>query len=281
MGYGAVAGAVAAVTFLLMKGLEHLLRSHTEARWYIFLVVLLGGVILAWLRTRDVDSNLDDQLAAAKDPSSLHRRKTAYLAASAIIAVGFGGSIGPEAGLVAVVAQLSIMVSRRIARSEAEQQVIGTAGSAAALAGLYGSPPGGATYGDDTLSPSKWIGIAAGISGFLAFLAVVKLAGVEAHGMELPELPPTALNTFVVAAVPAVLASILALAHAKLKPLLLSLLGKLGSGWRQTLIGSALLAALLAAFPLMRFSDTRICTSSLNRPRPEPGGSWLLSRRAR
>ncbi|MDO5068356.1 MAG: hypothetical protein Q4D96_13850 [Propionibacteriaceae bacterium] len=59
-----------------------------------------------------------------------------------------------------------------------------------ALAGLYGSPPGGAAYGDDTLSPSKWTGIAAGIRGFLAFLAVMKLAGVKAHGMHLPELPP-------------------------------------------------------------------------------------------
>ncbi|RRD04916.1 hypothetical protein EII34_08285 [Arachnia propionica] len=168
VGYGAVAGAVAAATFLLMKGLEHLLWSHTDARWYVFLIVLLGGVVLAWLRTRSTDSDLDEQLAAAEDPTSLHRRRTAFLAASAIIAVGFGGSIGPEAGLVAVVAELSIMVSRRIGRSQAERQVIGTAGPAAALAGLYGSPPGGAAYGDDTLSPSKWTGIAAGISGFLA-----------------------------------------------------------------------------------------------------------------
>ncbi|MDO5083476.1 MAG: chloride channel protein [Arachnia propionica] len=49
VGYGAVAGAVAAVTFLLMKGLEHLLWSHTDARWYVFLIVLLGGVVLASL----------------------------------------------------------------------------------------------------------------------------------------------------------------------------------------------------------------------------------------
>ncbi len=257
IGYGAAAGAIAAVTFALMKLLQHVLWLGGEARWYVFVIVVAGGVLLAWLRANSDDVDLDAQIAEATNPKALRRKKTAFLALSAIIAVGFGGSIGPEAGLLAVVAQLSAIISDRVARSREEAQLIGHAGNAAALAGLYGSPPAGALYSDDALgkpTSDKLAGFAAGISGFLAFLGVVRLVGIESHGLHLPEMASRDLSALAWSVVPATVGALVALGYGYLRDFLVPCLRRLGPAWRQTLLGSVLLAALLAAWPVLRFS---------------------------
>ena len=94
---------VAALALALMHGLQHVVWSGSDARWYIAVAILVGGVLLALLRSHSEDLDLDSQIAASADPVGLHRRRMAMLGVSAIIAVGFGGAIGPEAGLIAIV----------------------------------------------------------------------------------------------------------------------------------------------------------------------------------
>jgi len=48
--YGLLAGAVTALTFALMRGLQHLVWFHEASGWYIAVVVMTGGVLLALLR---------------------------------------------------------------------------------------------------------------------------------------------------------------------------------------------------------------------------------------
>lgn len=112
---------------------------------------MVGGLLLAGLRSRSNEMNLDEQIADAADPVGLHRRRTAVLGLGAVIAVGFGGAIGPEAGLIPIVAELSALIGIRLTRSHAEARALGQAGTAAALAGLYSSPQGGSAYHDDSL----------------------------------------------------------------------------------------------------------------------------------
>lgn len=186
VGWGAVAGGIAALVYTAMTTAQHVIWPPGYARWYIPLVILAGGGLIALLRPHTDDGDVDDQLKIAADPTHLRRKRTATLALSAVIAYGFGGAIGPEAGLLAVVAELSALVSARIARSENEARIIGKSGSAAALAGLYGSPPGAAAYDGDSLAPAKLFSLLAAGSGFIAFLVVHRVVGAEHTDLGLP-----------------------------------------------------------------------------------------------
>lgn len=253
-GYGALAGAVAGLALMLMLALEHAVWSVSEARWYVFAAITVGGLLLAGLRSHTADEELDEQIAAAADPRSLRRRKVALLGASAIISVGFGGAIGPEAGLIAVVAELSALVSWRIARTQAEARMIGQAGNAAALAGLYASPPGAVAYEDDALTPSKALALLAAITGFLAFLFTLHLAGSDFGGLGIPAYP-AGDPAMLVRTVPAAMAgTLVAVLFVRLRSGMFRLLSRWSSPVVQTLIGTALFAGLATAWPAVRFS---------------------------
>lgn len=251
-GWGACAGVIAALTLRLMTGLQHWLWQWSQARWYIFGLVLLGGGILALLRHRTGEGDLDSQLE--ENPKQFRWDQTAFLALSAITAVAFGGAIGPEAGLLAVVAQLSILVGGRIAASQEQERLLLETGSAAALAAIYGSPPAGAVYRDDSFTPSKLPGLMAGAVGFLAFLATMHLIGGDRHALHLPLAPRGDLAVTFLAIPAALLGAALAVGHTWLHRELERLMPRIGAPWLQTIVGSAGLAALLAAWPLLRFS---------------------------
>lgn len=254
LGYGALAGAVAALTYLLMGAAEHLIWSVSDARWYVPVVIIAGGLILVALRPHVDGRGLDAQLEEAADPAHLRRRRTAALAAAAIVAVACGGAIGPEAGLIAVVAELSAIVSHVIARNQAEERLIGQAGSAAALAGLYGSPPGAAAYDDDALTPPKALPFLAGVAGFVSFLALVRISDHQAGGVVLPEYVRASVGDLLWAIVPAVLAALAAYGYVRFRPLLAAGLSRVGSPRMQTFVGTLLFAGLATAWPLLRFS---------------------------
>ena len=152
--YGMLAGALAAVTLWCMNTINHWVWSLSDARWYVPLVIMLGGVLIALIRDASENVDLTAQLAQVHDVLHLKKRSTLFLALSAIIAVGFGGAVGPEAGLVAVVSEASAVVAILIARSRVEARLIGDTGTVAALSGLYGAPPGAAVYteSDNVLS---------------------------------------------------------------------------------------------------------------------------------
>lgn len=136
--YGALAGALAAVTFWGMNAVSDAVWSISDARWYVAAAIMAGGVLIALIRRQTEDVDLGTQLTLTSDPLHLKKRSTLFLALSAIVAVGFGGAVGPEAGLIAVVSEASAIVALLIARSEAEARLIGDTGSVAALSGLYG-----------------------------------------------------------------------------------------------------------------------------------------------
>lgn len=254
IGYGALAGAVAALTYLLTTILTDLVWSVSDARWYVFAAIMVGGVLLAVLRPRIDASSLDLQLTEAADPRRLRWRRTAMLGAAAIVAVGFGGAIGPEAGLLAVVAELSAIVSHVIARNHAEAVLIGRAGSAAALAGLYSSPPGAAAYDDDSLAPPKALPFLAAVAGFVTFLATVRAFGHGATGLGLPAYGLENPLDLVRALAPAAFGALLAVGYLHGRPNLDALLDRVGTPRAQTLVGSLVFAALATAWPVLRFS---------------------------
>jgi H+/Cl- antiporter ClcA len=263
--YGAAAGMIAAAVLGAMQGLEAVLWAGEPSALRIFLTILAGGALIAGLRR--IDGGQEDDLAAqlrqAGDPSAFHWRRSALLAAMAILAVAFGGAIGPEAGTLAVVSELSAIVSLAIARSAADRQFIGEVGAAAALGGLYGSPPGGtllaepAAEGPQTEPKAHqillFLAAVAGLAGFLLAAKVLLPGG----GMRVhlpPAAAPDAPGGMVAAVIPATFGGLAGLAFVLLLPRVQALLARLGGVEVQTLAGSAGFAALAAAFPILRFS---------------------------
>lgn len=252
--YGGAAGVVSALTLTLMMGLQHQIWALGSSPLFIFAVVMAGGLILAALQHRYPASSLQEAIDQAAHPAPARARKTAVLAASAIVAVAFGASIGPEAGLVAVVAELSILVGSAIAKTQEEARLLAQAGTAAALASAYGSPPAAASFDDDSLTPSKFPAFLAAVSGFLAFMGTLHLLGAERHLMEVPLAPRGDVSTWWQAIIPALLGALVALVFGRFHHALDALAGRFARPWVRVLAGSALLAGLLAAVPLLRFS---------------------------
>lgn len=262
LGYGTAAGAVAALTLWLMNTVQGAIWSRSESPLYIAAMILLGGVLIALIRPHTEEVSLDTQLAQAQDPIHLKKRRTLFLALSAILAVGFGGAVGPEAGLIAVVGELSAIIALKLAHSRAEERLIGETGAVAALSGLYAAPPGAALLdSDDEAAPPaqgtplalKVAGGVAGLGGFLLVAHWLTLGGSGA--LPLPDMSGVKNGSEMLWAIlPAVLGAVVGAVFIRLTPLLSHTLARVGNPVVQTLVGSAIFAVLTALFPLLRFS---------------------------
>lgn len=253
-GYGFVAGVAAALVLWLMGLVLHLVWSGPEARWYIFVVICAGGAIIALLREPSDDLNIAQQIAAAGKPAASKIRQTGLLALLAVIAVGFGGAIGPEAGILAVVAELSAIVSFALARLHQPTNLVGEIGAAGALGGIYAGAPGALV--DEVPRAPKWYLFAAGLFGLAGFLMVTRriLPDSPLH-VDLPEHIPAGDGAEVLLALlPAISGAGTGLLFVVLLPAIRGLLARFGNIRRQTLVETFLFAVLAASFPILRFS---------------------------
>ena len=62
IGYGFIAGLIAGLSFLLMNTLQHAIWHVHNARWYIPIVIVTGGVIIIgitrWIRNLDAENTM-------------------------------------------------------------------------------------------------------------------------------------------------------------------------------------------------------------------------------
>lgn len=257
--YGGIAGLVAALTFTGMTALQSVVWDTgaqlfgTNTTLQIVTTILLGGALLIVLDRAAPSEDLQTLLRQSGDPAGLPRRAILTTALAAIVAVAFGGAVGPEAGIVAVVAQLSTIVAHLIGEDVAMRRTIGEAGSAGALGGFYGSPPGAAAIDGDELGPRKVLQLGAGFAGFFAFLAFMRLtpdtggATITLPAVDLPYVDPWLIGIAVVAALAGLLFR--GLHHA-----IDGAVSRIRRPWIVIALGTVLFAALAAVVPLVRFS---------------------------
>lgn len=153
------------------------------------MMVMAGGVLIAVLRHWYAGEGLSEQIESTTRRAHAQKARDALLLAlMAIVAVGFGGAVGPEAGILAVASELSALVSMLIARNAAEERFIAETGAAGALGGLYGSPQGGAMLSQEQREAPRWQIYLAGVAGLLDFLLTANwiLPGNSIR-IELPE----------------------------------------------------------------------------------------------
>lgn len=259
--YGTIAGAIAALTFVAMNQLQALIWHHPLANTAvgIFVIIMIGGALLALLCHHQQLrlTSLDAQFAYTTQEHG--RKQLAFLSLSAIVAVAFGGAIGPEAGLLAVVAQCSSLVGLRLKQAR-ERQLLRQTGAMAALSGLYGAPPAVAldeiSASDKTADKSPLIiRLLACVFGLLGFwLTYQALSDGSFHRLSTPLHTPQAMD-LLYALIPIAAASILGWlflsAHYYLPKLLNKIHRSIGV---QILIASAIFASIAAYVPLVRFS---------------------------
>lgn len=280
LGYGAAAGAFAGIAFAAMNGIQHLSWDERDQRWYIFGIIMIGAVLIAvtgqFLRRIDssaADETFDQQLDSLQNTKPRTHTNLLLIAILAIIAVAFGGAIGPEAGLVSIVAELSLLVSGVLARSTAEQRLIMESGTAASLAGVYSSPPGAAAFEDDQLTTPKVYTLLAAVAGFVGFFSVNSIFS-DGGGLRLhvpAEIVQVDEYAVLLALLPAITAALVSLVYVEFSHQLSLMLGKWGKPVVQTLALSAIFALIAAFYPGVRFRDTMISGISLSLPIPPIG----------
>ena len=131
-------------------------------------------------------------------------------------------------------------------RYDNEQRLIGEVGTAAALGGIYGSPPGGAAIAQEHPEAPEWQLYLAGLAGLLGFLFTAKRV---LHGdplrIHLPEYFSAGDGIEILWAIPpAFLGAAVGVVFLLTLPKLKSILSRAGGVVVQTLIGSTLFAVL-------------------------------------
>lgn len=255
---GAATGAAAVVTFLGMIALQEVIWSRAlDYRWLILPLTILGGALIGWTRSQAAGAEIESQIATARSPERAQLCETVWIALGAILAVGFGGAIGPEAGIVAVTAHLSSIVALRLGKTASEQRFLAEAGISGALSGVYGSPAGGPMHSSEDGRAPKPILFAAGLAGFASFVILADL--LRPGALEMMRLPRFSADVsgwdVVIALLPALAGALAGTLFLLLKHQSSTLLGtRAPSKFWQPVLGGAALGIICTVSPLLLFS---------------------------
>lgn len=254
---GFLAGVATAAVLAVMHALEHLIWPDDAGAARIFVTIMTGAVLIALLRQMQPKASLNSQLAAEGDASAGHLRRAATLAALGIASVAFGGAVGPEAGVLAVIGELSSLVARRIGGDVREQRLINRIGTAGALGAIYGSPPGGASYADDRPDAPWPLLVLAGLAG-LAGIYVANLVLPEGAGLRipLPDATPIAdATSLALTLVPALTGAAAGVVYVVGLKGMKAALGAMSADIRvRVLLGSLVFAVMATIWPILRFN---------------------------
>lgn len=255
---GSVAGLVAILTYQAMLALQRLIWDTAAGEGgagpiRIIVTILIGGALLLLLARISPSETMDELLRDSDRPLGRSPRKILITALVAIVSIAFGGAIGPEAGLLAVVAECSIIVSRYIARDEAQARAIARAGTAGVLGGLYGSPPAAATVDANSSAPTRVMSFVAGLAGFGTFLFVARTVFGGEGVMTVP-LPEPVDGAWWLTIVPVLAGAALGVLFRLLHRGADRVARLIARPWVLTVVGTLLFALLAALIPLVRFS---------------------------
>ena len=157
---------------------------------------LLVGLLVRFVPGRGGESPLDGFHPGGGPPAPL---PLLGIALAAVVSLGFGAVVGPEAPLIAIGGGLAA-ATVRLARRDAPDRVlavVAAAGSFAAISALFGSPLSGAFLlmeavgiGGPMLRPILLPGLLASGIGTLVFIGLDSWTGHGTFSLALPDLPP-------------------------------------------------------------------------------------------
>jgi H+/Cl- antiporter ClcA len=159
---------------------------------------LLVGLVIHLVPGRGGESPLDGFHPGGGAPAPL---PLLGIALAAVVSLGLGAVVGPEAPLIAIgggLAAAAVRLARREVPAQALAVIAGT-GSFAAISALFGSPLAGAFLlmeaaglGGPMLRPLLLPGLLASGIGTLVFIGLDAWTGQGTFSFALPDLPPFA-----------------------------------------------------------------------------------------
>jgi H+/Cl- antiporter ClcA len=184
------------------QNLPHALGWHTTPVWWCLPLLILAGLVVALTITYLPGTGGHvpaDGFSMEGGPAIASWLPGIFICA--VVSIGLGAVIGPEAPLIALGGGLAALVIRTANKDAPAQtvMVIGAAGSFAAIAALLGSPLTGAfllmevvAFGGPLLTVVLLPGLLASGIGFLVFDGLNSLTGLGVQTLALPGLPPFA-----------------------------------------------------------------------------------------
>jgi H+/Cl- antiporter ClcA len=159
---------------------------------------LLVGLLIRFVPGHGGESPLDGFHPGGGPPTPV---PLLGITLAAVVSIGFGAVVGPEAPLIAIGGGLAA-ATVRLARRDAPDRllaVVAAAGSFAAISALFGSPLSGAFLlmeavgiGGPMLRPILLPGLLASGIGTLVFIGLDSWTGHGTFSLALPDLPPFA-----------------------------------------------------------------------------------------
>jgi H+/Cl- antiporter ClcA len=183
----------------LYSGLPRFLSLDPVPAWWPLPLLatagLLVGLLIRFVPGRGGESPLDGFHPGGGPAAPL---PMLGITLAAVVSLGFGAVVGPEAPLIAIGGGLAA-ATVRLARRDASDQVlavVAAAGSFAAISALFGSPLAGAFLlmeavgiGGPMLRPILLPGLLASGIGSLVFIGLDSWTGRGTFSLALPDLP--------------------------------------------------------------------------------------------
>ena len=142
---------------------------------YAFLTPCMGGLLFGLVTayvTRRRGTEVDPVEANALHGGRMSMRGSLIVAAQTIWSSGIGASVGLEAGYTQLASGVASRLGRAFRLRRSDLRILVGCGAAAAIAGAFGAPLGGAFYGFELIIGSYSIASLApvGIASLLGYL---------------------------------------------------------------------------------------------------------------
>src|SRR5581483_6118432 len=178
-----------------------------------FVTPCLGGLIFGLVSAfiaRRRGTEIDPIEANALHGGRMSMRGSLIVAGQTVWSSGIGASVGLEAGYTQLASGLASAIGRAFRLRRADLRILVGCGAAAAIAGAFGAPLGGAFYGFELIIGSYSIGSLApvGIASLLGYLTTQAFTHTRL-GIETGSLSSLAVHDVAVAALVGLLASVL------------------------------------------------------------------------
>ena len=178
-----------------------------------FLTPCLGGLafgLVSAFITRRRGTEVDPIEANALHGGRMSMRGSLIVAGQTVWSSGVGASVGLEAGYTQLASGIASAIGRAFRLRRADMRILVGCGAAAAIAGAFGAPLGGAFYGFELIIGSYSIASLApvGIASLLGYLTTQAFTHTRL-GIESGALSSVAVHDVAIAAVVGLLASML------------------------------------------------------------------------
>ena len=164
--------------------------------WYLTLGLPVIGALIVVLARRSLPGDGGHNPVDGLNPTPTPAAYAPGVALAALGSLSFGAVLGPEAPLIALGSALGMVVAPWANLGQQEKAVLGTAGSFAAIAALFGGPiPAGVLLIEAGVGigarviPLLLPGLVAAALGYLIFTGLGDWGGVDETTLSVPDLP--------------------------------------------------------------------------------------------